>query len=209
MAKYIKQEMPDMNKTGEKKCYYRMENAGNVSTQELIKHICSHAQGLTEGGLLHALTAVSEELSEFLAQGHTVTLDGIGTFRAALGTKTGVRMDGIGDNESSLNSASIEVTDVNFRCDARLVDSVNRRCSLTRGGVRRVNSSPYTKEERKNMLFAYLSEPGNKFIRVAEYAELTGMARSSATVELRKWAETKGSGLISKGKVSAKVYMKE
>lgn len=59
------------------------------------------------------------------------------------------------------------------------------------------------------MLFAYLSEPGNKFIRVAEYAELTGMARSSATVELRKWAETKGSGLISKGKVSAKVYMKE
>ena len=40
--------MPDMNGTGEKKCYYRMENAGNVSTQELIRHICSHAQGLRE-----------------------------------------------------------------------------------------------------------------------------------------------------------------
>lgn len=208
MAKYIKQEMPDISGTGEKKCYYRMENAGNVSTAEFIRHICSHAQGLTEGGLLHALTALTEEMAELLAQGHTVTLDGIGTFRAALGTRKGVVVDGIDERESSLNSASIAVTDVNFRTDQRFVANVNRRCTLTRGGVHRVNSSPYTKDERKAKLLGYLSEPGNMFIRVAEYAELTGMARSSATVELRKWAETSGSGIVSKGKGSAKVYMK-
>ncbi len=208
MAKYIKQEMPDISGTGEKRCYYRMENVGNVSTAELIKHICSHAQGLSEGGLLHALSAVSDEMAELLAQGHTVSLDGIGTFRAALGTRNDVSANALGQMDGELNAASIEVSNVNFRTDQRFVSNINKRCSLTRGGVHRVNSSPYTKEERKAMLLKYLSEQGNVFIRVAEYAELTGMARSSATVELREWAETSGSGVISKGRGSAKVYMK-
>ncbi len=201
--------MPDINGTGEKKCYYRLENAGNVGTVELIKHICSHAQGLTEGGLLHAIAAVAEEMAELLAQGHTVTLDGVGTFRAALGTRKDAVASGADEKGSELNSASIEVSDVNFRTDQRFVVNVNKRCNLTRGGVRRVNNSPYTKDERKAMLLKYLSEPGNMFIRVAEYASLTGMARSSATVELREWAEMSGSGITSKGKGSAKVYLKE
>ena len=32
MAKYIKQEMPDIHKDGNQKCYYRMQSSGNVST---------------------------------------------------------------------------------------------------------------------------------------------------------------------------------
>lgn len=37
MARYIKQEMPDLNGTGETKCYYRLEKRRNLSTKEFLK----------------------------------------------------------------------------------------------------------------------------------------------------------------------------
>ena len=36
MARYIKQEMPDLNGTGETKCYYRLEKRRNLSTKEFL-----------------------------------------------------------------------------------------------------------------------------------------------------------------------------
>lgn len=208
MAKYIKQEMPDLGKTGKKKCYYRMENAGNVSTDEFLKHICSHNQGITEGMARHVIAAVAEELSDFLAEGHTVKIDGIGSFRAMLGVRDGFDMDSFEGNAPRRNAQSIEVNKISYRQDSSLVGMVNRKCQLSRGETRRVNSSPYTKEERYRRLLEYLSEEGVLFIRVGEYAKMMGMPRSSAAVELRNWAADESRLIESRGSYSAKVYVK-
>ena len=48
-----------------------------------------------------------------------------------------------------------------------------------------MNRSPYTKEERLKMLQDYLADATHPFIRVADYAELTSLPRSTATKELR------------------------
>ena len=37
MAKYIKQEVPDMKKTGEQKVFYRMKVERNIDFQEFIQ----------------------------------------------------------------------------------------------------------------------------------------------------------------------------
>ena len=37
MARYIKQEMPDLNGTGETKCYYRLEKRRNLSTKDFLE----------------------------------------------------------------------------------------------------------------------------------------------------------------------------
>lgn len=108
MARYIKQEMPDLQGTGETKCYYRLEKRQNLSTKEFLKKAGAHGI-LDDGVLKHALSKIAEQLVEELADGNTVTLDGIGTFQATLGVKKDKEMDTIDGDETKRNAKSIEV----------------------------------------------------------------------------------------------------
>ena len=155
MARYIKQEMPDLQGTGETKCYYRLEKRQNLSTKEFLKRAGTHSI-LDEGVLKHALSKIAEQLVEELADGNTVTLDGIGTFQATLGVKKDKEMDTIDGDETKRNATSIEVKNVRYVSDKDLVSDVNLRCKLSRAGVRRVNNSPYTKEQRLKLAQDYL-----------------------------------------------------
>ena len=94
MAKYIKQEMPDLNGTGEKKCYYRLAKSRNISTKEFLNIIARHEM-LNVGILEHALCGIADNLAELLAEGYSIKLDGIGTFQATLGVKETKEMDTI------------------------------------------------------------------------------------------------------------------
>ena len=207
MARYIKQEMPDLQGTGETKCYYRLEKRRNLSTKEFLERAGAH--GILDDGILeHALSKIAEQLVEDLADGYTVTLDGIGTFQATLGVKKGKEMDSIDGNETKRNAKSIEVQNVRYVSDKDLVSDVNRRCQLSRAGIARVNRSPYTKEQRLKLAQDYLASPAHPFMRVADYAELTGLPRSSATKELRTFAEDHANGIDTSGRGTAKVYVR-
>lgn len=88
MARYIKQEMPDLNGTGETKCYYRLEKRRNLSTKEFLE--IAGKYGMLDAGILeHALSKIAEQLAE----GNTITLNGIGTFQATLDVKKDKEMD--------------------------------------------------------------------------------------------------------------------
>ncbi len=207
MARYIKQEMPDLQGTGEKKCYYRLEKSRNLSSDEFLKRCGAH--GLLDKGILeHALGKIAKQLAEDLACGYTVSLDGIGTFQATLGVKEGKEMDSIDGDETKRNATSIEVKNVRYVSDKDLVKDVNRRCSLSRAGVVRVNRSPYTKEQRLRMAQEYLADPAHPFMRVADYAELTGLPHSSATKELRMFSQDPSNGIGTDGKRTNRVYVK-
>lgn len=207
MARYIKQEMPDLNGTGETKCYYRLEKRRNLSTKEFLKKAGAH--GILDDGILkHALSKIAEQLVEELADGNTVTLEGIGTFQATLGVKKDKEMDTIDGDETKRNAKSIEVKNVRYVSDKDLVNDVNLHCKLTRAGVSRVNRSPYTKEERLKMLQDYLADATHPFIRVADYAGLTSLPRSTATKELRTFSENPANGITTSGRRTAIVYVK-
>ena len=206
-ARYIKQEMPNIHGTSETKCYYRLEKARNLSTDEFLEHIGAHGI-LDENILRHALSKIARQLVEDLADGYTVSLDGIGTFQATLGVKDGKEMDTIDGAETKRNAKSIEVKNVRYVSDKELVKEVKRRCSLTRASVSRVNRSPYTKEQRLKMALDYLADALHPFLRVADYAKLTGLPRSSATKELRMFSEDRSNGIDTSGSGTAKVYVK-
>lgn len=207
MAKYIKQEIPDLHGTGETKCYYRLQKSRNLSTKEFLEYIGKH--GLMDDGVLkHALGKIADGLAEQLAEGYTVTLDGIGTFQATLGVKDDKEIDTIDGEGPKRNAKSIEVKNVRYVSDKDLVSDVNLRCKLSRAGVRRVNNSPYSKEQRLKLAQDYLADPVHPFMRVADYAELTGLPRSSATKELRTFAEDHSNGIATDGRGTAKVYVK-
>ena len=207
MARYIKQEMPDLQGTGETKCYYRLEKRQNLSTKEFLKRAGAH--GILDDGILeHALSKIAEQLVEELADGNTVTLDGIGTFQATLGVKKDREMDTIDGDETKRNAKSIEVKNVRYVSDKDLVSDVNLRCKLSRAGVRRVNNSPYSKEQRLKLARDYLADPVLPCMRVPDYPQPTRSPRSSATKELRTVAEDHSKGSATDGRGTAKVYVK-
>ena len=88
MANYVKQELPNLNGKGEDRSYYRILKRGNVNNEQLIDRICNvGGSSLSRGAIIHVLTTVAEEMARQLADGYSVTLDGIGTFSATIGVK--------------------------------------------------------------------------------------------------------------------------
>ena len=58
MAKYIKQEMPNMNGTEEPQVYYRLKTNWNISSKEFIQLISRNGSATDRGeieGILYAL----------------------------------------------------------------------------------------------------------------------------------------------------------
>ena len=205
MAKYIKQEIPDLHGTGETKCYYRLQKSRNLSTKEFLEYIGKH--GLMDDGVLkHALGKIADGLAEQLAEGYTVTLDGIGTFSATIGVKEGKEQDTFYGEEVKRNAKSLEVKNVTFRSDKELVKEVNRRCDLKRAGVFQIHRSKYNKEERLKLALNYLSS--HSVMRIQDYVELTGLSRTSATLELKEFRENPESGITFSGRGTTKVYIK-
>ena len=207
MAKYIKQEVPDMKKTGEQKVFYRMKVERNIDFQEFIQQVCSHHKGITRGEALRVLVSASETLAELLGEGYSVTLDDWGTFKATIGLEEGKEMDTLDGDETKRNARSLHLNGVNFQADKKLVRNARRRCKLERAGVVRVNRSPYTKEERLQKALEYLEE--NKVLKVGQYMELTGLAHTTASNELRTFSRDVSSGIVSVGRRPAVVYVKK
>lgn len=208
MAKYIKQEMPDLNKDGNQLCYYRMQSSGNVSTDELIHTICLHGGvGLSESVFRSALQELSAELARKMADGYSVTLEGVGTFRATIGVRDEKEMDTLDGDEVKRNAQSLEVKGVSFRADNELVKRARSQCRLERGGTARVNRSPYTKAERLQLAKDFLSAGAKPHITLSDYVQLTHLSRSSASLELRAFAADPASGITAIGRTTHRVYI--
>lgn len=206
MAKYIKQEVPDMRKTGEQKAFYRLKVERNIDFEEFIQKLCSYHRGISRGEALRVLVSASEVLAELLGKGYSVTLDDLGTFKATIGLEEGKEMDTIDGDETKRNARSLCLDGVNFQADKKLVRNASRHCKLERAGIVRVSRSPYTKEERLQKALDYLEE--NKVLKVSQYMELTGQAHTTAACELRAFSRDPSSGIVSVGRRSTVVYIK-
>ena len=207
MAKYIKQEVPDMKKTGEQKAFYRLKVERNVDFQEFIEKLCSYHSGISRGEALRVLVSASDVLAELLGEGYSVTLDDWGTFKATIGLEEDKEMDTIDGEETKRNARSLCLNGVNFQADKKLVRNAKRHCKLERAGISRVKCSPYTQEERLQKALDYLEE--NKVMKVSQYMELTSQAHTTAACELRAFSRDASSGIVSVGRGSSVVYVKK
>lgn len=209
MAKFIKQELPDMNKTGEKKSYYRMESSGRVSMRELVHSICSHpGSGLSEGTVYNAFMDMVEEMARRMAEGYSVSLDGLGTFAATIGLRNDGEEPDIEKTDGYKKGQSLKVKSVRFRADKQLVKRVGSQCQLQRGGTSRVKQSDMTLEERLAAALAYLDDARHPFMRTKDYAALTHQSYASACLDLRKFKADPASGIVQDGDGNSRVYVR-
>ena len=206
MAKYIKQEMIDLSGKGGEKIYYRLQTERNIDFNELTQRIEQYHNLMNRGLVKSVMTYVVAEMTKLLGKGYSVTIDGLGTFKASIGLEEDKEMDTFDGNETKRNARSLRLTGVNYRADKVLIKEANRHCKLERAGESRLHRTPYSKEERLNMALQFLEENGA--MRVAQYVELTGISRTKATLELKKFSEDASSGITTLGRGSAKVYVK-
>ena len=206
MAKYIKQEMPNLNGTDEPQVYYRLKTDRNISSKEFVEHISRKGSVIDRAEIEGAIIRIADGLAELLGNGYSVTIDGVGVFKAGIGLKADKEMDTFEGDETKRNARSLRLTGINYRADKELVKKSNRHCKLERAGESRLHRSPYTQEERLQLALQYLSEHGA--MRVAEYMELTGLSRTKAAMELKEFRQDTSSGITFIGRGSAKVYVK-
>ena len=206
MAKYIKQEMIDLSGKGEEKAYYRLQTERKIDFKELTQQIEEHHNLMNRGLVKSVMAYVVDEMAELLGKGYSVTIDGLGTFRASIGLEEDKDMDTFDGDDTKRNARSLRLTGINYRSDKELVKKANRHCKLERAGESRLHHTPYTKEERLKLAHQYLEEHGA--MRVVEYMELTGLSRTKATLELKEFRQDTSSGISFVGRGSAKVYVK-
>ena len=206
-AKYVMQEMVDLNNEGETLLYPRMELKDNCGTDELARMV---AEGTTfaTGEVKGIICQMAKWMAITMGMGRSVTLDGIGTFTPALGLKKGREREKADGSGTRRNATSIEVSGVRFRADKELTLEVRQHCRLERSPERnRLYRSKYTPDERLALALRYLES--HTILRVGEYAALTGLSQTTAAKELRLWARTEGSGIGSEGLRSHKVYVRK
>ena len=207
MAKYIKQEMPDLNRKGVNKAYYRMETSRRVTMAEFVKEISIPGYGISEATAVQVLSQAATSLARLMAHGCAVTIDGIGTFKATIGVCEDKEQDAFAENEPQRNAQSIEVNGVHYRADKALVKAVRSQCTLERGQQSRIKRSPYTLDERICRAIAFIEEHG--YMRTRDYANLNELSLSTATVELRKVRKEEASGIRAIGRGSSLIYVKK
>lgn len=206
MAQYIKQEMPNLNGSEEPQVYYRLKTYRNISSKEFVKIISRNDSAADRAAIEGVLIRIADGLAELLGNGCSVNINGVGTFKAGLGLKRDKEPDSFEENEMKRNARSLQLTGINFRADKTLVREANRRCRLERYGESRIRKSPYSKEQRLQLALEFLEKNGA--MHIADYMELTGLSRTTATLELKAFRQDPTSGISFVGRGSNKVYVK-
>ena len=205
MAEYEMQEMNLPNKEGKHVCYPRLLLRGQVDAEYIAGRL---AQGSTfqHGEIIGLLRGLSDEIAHQLAQGKSVKLDGIGTFTAALALREDREQEIAEEKGSRHNAQSIRVSGVNFRAEKEFVFETARYCKLERAQRKFLRSSQkYTPEQRLKLAQEYLAD--HPFLTIKCYAELTGLRPTTASYELKKWADQPDSGISTSGRNTHKVYV--
>ena len=83
MAKYIMEEMPDLQNTGKRITYPKFARVDNASIKELAQRV-GDVSGFSPGDIEGILLQTSIEMAHIMAEGRSVKIDGIGTFTASL-----------------------------------------------------------------------------------------------------------------------------
>ena len=206
MAKYIKQELPDLHKTGKKRVYYRLKTEKNIDAQEFVEQICLQSPGLSRGDVARVLMHATDTLARLLSEGNAVTVDEMGVFRASVGLEADKEKETVDGDEPKRNARSLYINGVKFHPDVQFVNKTNRSCKLMKLGESRLCRSPYTPEERLAMALAFMDKNGA--MKVRHYMMLTGLSHTKASDELKKHESNPTSGITSVGRLAGKVYVK-
>lgn len=207
MAKYIMREMPDMGDTGRRKAYPKLAVQGMIDYEALVERVHDMAGTFSCGTVKGVVSALLDTMQVFMADGHSVKIDGLGTFTPSLRMKEGEDDEMHGDDDS-MSYRHVSVRGINFKADAPMVRKLRDNMSLERKkhGVSGLRQSRYTLDERVEMAMRVIDSRG--FITLMDYAALGGLSRAAASRELKMICEAPGFPIMASGMASHKIWVR-
>ena len=226
MLQYYKLEQRDTFDMKKTRTVYKLKKKATVSPEAII-HEVAKRHGFSESVISGVLMDVAEEFEYLLGQGFGVTLPGIGTFTLGIRLKE-ERKEQLEDEQEAAaeaaesgrkakkvtepNARNIELHHINYRKDKRMFSNVASRLRKQekqriggREGVR-ITIDDYSQAQRIAAAQEYLST--HSFMRVSDYAEITGLSRSSAQRELRELVQFPPAGITWQGRGSHRVFVR-
>ena len=210
MPYYYKREIPDLNGTGEKQYRYELRSEGTTDLRRLARLAIRRFHSMTEGEVMGLVTVLTEEMAHEMANGRTVSIDGLGSFSLSLGVEH--RRSHYDEEDAAgreTNARSVRVRGVNFRVSSELVNEVDRHCRghLHRegGGPVSLRHSTLSRNERMGMALRHIREHG--FLRLADYARLVNVSRTVASLQLRDFHDDPSVPICAQGHGPSKVWV--
>ncbi len=224
MIQYYKLEQRDNIDMKKTRTVYKLL-APTLSGKQFI-HSVAQRRSFSETVIAAVLSDVAEEMAYLMGQGKGVTLPGIGTFTPGIRLKeerkeqleqeqeAAAKAEEAGKKSQKVtepNARNLELHHINFRKDKKLFRDIahdiyiqDKERVYGRTGSR-ITIDDKTQQERIAAAKDFLKK--NQMMRVADYAEITGLSKSSAQRELKELLKYQYSGITSRGSGSHKVYV--
>ena len=207
MANYKLQEMPNLNNSGKRIVYPKVETHRTLSTDEVCEKMHAYNPAYSSSLVRTVLDDLSDFLVHMMDMGYNVKLDGLGTFSLSIGFTDNKPNEMQGDDDKMLYR-KVAVKDVNYKVDAELLEKLKRKVDLRHieGEVQKISKTAYSEEERIQRAINIIEKKG--FITLADYAYTNGLSRSMASRDLKKICEKEDSPIKSSGNGSHKIWVK-
>ena len=208
MAKYYLQEMMNFQEEGKTRVYPKLMVYSQISQEDFIKSIRSRAGIFSEGVAEGLFITMTECMTDWLSEGHTVKIEGLGTFSLSLGFTDDKGNEMEDELTDKRRIRKVEVRGVNFKPDPEFLKDVQKKTTLEREmtGVKRVLPQKFSMEEKLQRALEKIDRQG--FIPLQQYANLNKVCRTTASKELNAFAKDAASGITTMGQASHKVWIK-
>ena len=203
MAKYVLQELPDEMTDGKKVLFPKMQTYTLHDFETVLKHMQTYAGNFSEGTMRAVIDALVETMKSWMPMGHSMKIDGLGTFSLSLGFK-----DKDTDEEPKTKYRHICIKGINFKPDAKLIAALNKQADFERAEKEVVvpKKCNYTTNERIEKAQAIIANNG--FMTLSDYARATGQCRSAASNDLKQLTTLPDSPIATRGSGSHKVWVR-
>ena len=202
MPNYILKELNKELTDGKKVVFPKMQTYSQHDFETVLKHMQTYAGNFSEGTMRAVIDALVETMKSWMPMGHSMKIDGLGTFSLSLGFK-----DKDTDEEPKTKYRHICIKGINFKPDAKLIAALNKQADFERAEKDVVvpKKCSYTTGERIEKAQAIIANNG--FMTLSDYARATGQCRSAASNDLKRLTALPDSPIATRGSGSHKVWV--
>ena len=209
MPNYYKREIADLNGTGKKQYRYEVRSRGTLRLEDLVQRLRHIYRPVSTGEVIGLIDGITQALAESLADGYTVTLDGLGSFSLSLDEKPYSSNTRPEDREGETNASRIFVRGINVKASPELVREVNGLCKgrfhREAGGTVPIRQPRGTREQRIRDALALIRRQG--YMRLADYAQLAHISTSTASRELKTFCDDPSVPIQTQGRGPSRLFV--
>lgn len=196
-----------MEGKGKRRVYPKLNAYRLLNNKDFVEEVQSYHRAVSSNVIDGVLASVIDVLRRKLSDGYSVKIDNLGVFSLSLAFKDNKPTE-MSDDDDRMERRKVEVSNVNFKADPKLIKQLRRETELEREftGVVQVKQTPFTKEERITNALGIIGRNG--FIKLQEYANINHLSRSKASKDLMEICNDPDSQITYRGNGSHKVWIK-